>query len=145
MTLRLSLASHFLYACALAQTPTKQDALGYSGVASHRSLTRRFPCLAVGVESAKTTARNTHASNAPIEDKESYKWEHASERTAERFGATMARTISVCDREFDVYEYLDYKLRHAQRFVIRAKVDRRVLHSADEARQVVRSRAALAH
>lgn len=40
----------------------------------------------------------------------------------------MARTISVCDRESDVYEYLDYKLRHAQRFVIRAKVDRRVLH-----------------
>ena len=29
MTLRLSLASHFVYACALAQTPTKQDALGY--------------------------------------------------------------------------------------------------------------------
>lgn len=42
MTLRLSLASHFLYACATAQTPTKQDALGYPGVASHRSLTRRF-------------------------------------------------------------------------------------------------------
>lgn len=64
------------------------------------------------------------------EDKESYKWEHASERTAERLGATMARTLSVCDREPDVYEYLDYKLRHAQRVVIRAKVDRRVLHSA---------------
>ena len=64
------------------------------------------------------------------EDKESYKWEHASERTAERLGATMARTLSVCDRESDVYEYLDYKLRHAQRVVIRAKVDRRVLHSA---------------
>lgn len=62
------------------------------------------------------------------EDKESYKWEQASERTAKRLGATMARTISVCDRESDVYEYLDYKLRHAQRFVIRAKVDRRVLH-----------------
>ena len=42
----------------------------------------------------------------------------------------MARTLSVCDREPDVYEYLDYKLRHAQRVVIRAKVDRRVLHSA---------------
>jgi hypothetical protein len=61
------------------------------------------------------------------EDKESYKWERASECTAERLGAAMARTISVCDRESDVYEYLEYKLGHAQRFVIRAKVDRRLL------------------
>ena len=80
------------------------------------------------------------------EDKESYKWEQASQRTAERLGATMARTISVCDRESDVYEYLDYKRGNAQRFrcagrtsvagagmrrsdVIRAKVDRQVLGS----------------
>ena len=62
------------------------------------------------------------------EDKESYKWEQASEHTAERLGAAMVRTISVCDRESDVYEYLDYKRRKEQRFVIRAKVDRRVLH-----------------
>ena len=63
------------------------------------------------------------------EDKESYKWERASQRTAERLGAAMARTILVCDRESDVYEYLDYKLQHAQRFVIRAKVDRQVCAS----------------
>ena len=61
------------------------------------------------------------------EDKESHKWEQASQRTAQRLGATMARTISVCDRESDVYEYLDYKRRNAQRYVIRAKVDRQVL------------------
>lgn len=61
------------------------------------------------------------------EDKESHKWEQASGHTAERLGATMARTIAVCDRESDVYEYLEYKQRHAQRFVIRAKVDRRVM------------------
>ena len=60
------------------------------------------------------------------EAKESHKWEQASQRTAQRLGATMARTISVCDRESDVYEYLDYKRRNAQRFVIRAKVDRRI-------------------
>lgn len=64
------------------------------------------------------------------EDKESYKWQHASERTAERLGTAMARTISVCDRESDIYEYLEYKRRQEQRFVIRAKVDRRVLHGA---------------
>ena len=80
------------------------------------------------------------------EDKESHKWEQASQRTAQRLGATMARTISVCDRESDVVEYLDDKRRNAQRFrcagrtsvagagmrrsdMIRAKVDRPVCAS----------------
>ena len=35
----------------------------------------------------------------------------------------------MCDREADLYEYLDHKLRQGQRFVVRAKVDRRVLES----------------
>lgn len=64
-------------------------------------------------------------------DKESYKWEAASGRCAERLGPAMARTISVCDREADVYEYLSYKLAQGERFVVRAKVDRRVLEGPD--------------
>lgn len=63
------------------------------------------------------------------EDKESYKWEQASTRVAQRLGDTMARTISVCDREADLYDYLSYKLDHKQRFVVRAKVDRLVVGS----------------
>jgi hypothetical protein len=58
------------------------------------------------------------------EDKESYKWQQASERMAGRMGSAMARTISVCDRESDVYEYLRYKHEQAQRYVIRAQSDR---------------------
>ncbi len=68
-------------------------------------------------EYGKKHARKQRA----YEDKESHKWEQASRRTAECLGTTMARTIAVCDRESDVYEYLNYKLQHAQRFVIRAK------------------------
>jgi hypothetical protein len=63
------------------------------------------------------------------EDKESYKWEQASVQMAKRLGSAMQRTISVCDRESDVYEYLLYKCGHDQRFVVRAQVDRRLLHS----------------
>lgn len=63
------------------------------------------------------------------QDKESHKWEQASRRCAARLGATMARTISVCDREADLYEYLSYKLAQGQRFVVRAKVDRGVWDS----------------
>lgn len=58
------------------------------------------------------------------EDKESYKWQQASERMVGRMGNAMARTISVCDRESDVYEYLRCKHEQAQRYVIRAQSDR---------------------
>ena len=64
------------------------------------------------------------------EDKESFKWEQASRRMAERLGETMKRTISVCDRESDIYEYLSYKLEQSHRFVLRAQADRCLLPSA---------------
>src|SRR3990172_2881450 len=59
-------------------------------------------------------------------DKESYKWKRASERVAARLGATMARVITVCDREADVFEYLHYKRRRGERFIVRAAQDRRL-------------------
>lgn len=58
------------------------------------------------------------------EDKESFKWQRASECMAERLGETMHRTISVCDREADVYRYLRYKQDAKQRFVVRAAWER---------------------
>ena len=63
------------------------------------------------------------------EDKESYKWEQASVQTSKRLGLAMERTLSICDRESDVYEYLLYKCQQHQRFVARAQVDRKLLHN----------------
>lgn len=60
------------------------------------------------------------------ESKESVKWQRSSEVVSARLGETMGRVISVCDREADVYEYLQYKTRQAQRYVVRASWDRRV-------------------
>ena len=60
----------------------------------------------------------------PYEEKESYKWQKASEQMASRLGDTQSRVISVCDREADIWQYLDYKVRQGQRFVIRAAHDR---------------------
>lgn len=57
-------------------------------------------------------------------DKESIKWQRASERVAQRLGPAMGQVIAVCDRESDVYEYLHYKREQQQRFVVRASVDR---------------------
>lgn len=66
---------------------------------------------------------NRHASRA-YEDKESYKWEQASEAMAMRLGSDMEKVISVCDREADIIEYLAYKTRQQQRFVVRSMQSR---------------------
>lgn len=76
-------------------------------------------------ESSKRGARHRRGERA-YKDKESVKWERASRRAAARMGESMARTISVCDRESDVYEYLRYKHEAGQRYVVRAAWDRRV-------------------
>lgn len=59
-------------------------------------------------------------------DKESFKWQRSSEAMAERLGDTMKHTISVCDRESDVYEYMHYKVSTEQRFVLRTHYNRKL-------------------
>jgi len=64
------------------------------------------------------------------QEKESYKWEAASRRSAERLGPSlMGRTVMVGDREADGYDFLSYNLNAQQRFVIRVQADRKL---ADE-------------
>jgi hypothetical protein len=75
----------------------------------------------------------------PYEEKESFKWQETAERLRVLLGnELMPKLISVCDREADVYQYLDYKLRHAERFVVRAARDRalEVAASASEDRHL---------
>jgi len=59
-------------------------------------------------------------------NKESFKWQRSSEKMAARLGESMRQVISVCDRESDIYEYLDYKLTQQQRFVIRTHHNRKL-------------------
>jgi hypothetical protein len=79
-------------------------------------------------------------------DKESYKWQRASERMRVRLGKdVMARVISVCDRESDVYEYLSDKCLHGERFVLRAAWNRRVDLEEPEGQNASHFYAALSH
>ena len=73
-------------------------------------------------EYGKRAKRTTH----PYKEKESYKWERNSRELARRLGNKQQDTISVCDRDADVYEYIQYKLNSAQRFIIRASHNRRL-------------------
>ena len=58
-------------------------------------------------------------------DKESYKWEHASRFMSVRLGKKIQDVISVCDREADIYDYLFYKINTKQRFIVRARENRK--------------------
>jgi hypothetical protein len=65
-------------------------------------------------------------------DKESYKWEHASRNMLDRLGPKMQDVISVCDREADIYDYLHYKLTQGQRFIVRARENRKTKTQGDK-------------
>ena len=60
------------------------------------------------------------------QDKESFKWEAASNLVHERLGEQSRSAITVCDREADLYEYLEFLIRQEHRFVIRSSDNRRL-------------------
>lgn len=56
-------------------------------------------------------------------ERESFKWEAANERVRHRI-AEMARVITVCDREADLYDFIKHLHGHGQRHVVRACANR---------------------
>lgn len=63
------------------------------------------------------------------DEKESGKWQDAAEFTAKIMKIQMPKVIAVCDREADIYDYLAYKTEQQERFVVRAKHNRKVKDS----------------
>ncbi|MDQ7049141.1 MAG: IS4 family transposase [Enterobacterales bacterium] len=49
-----------------------------------------------------------------------------------RYASVMDNIISVCDRESDIFDYIAYKEKHQQRFVVRAKHERIVTGDGDK-------------
>jgi hypothetical protein len=79
------------------------------------------------------------------EEKESFKWQRASLNIRKRLGdEVMAKTVSVCDREADVYEYMTYKVEHDERFVVRASWNRALQPDSDGATSYLREHVATA-
>lgn len=74
----------------------------------------------------ETRGKKHERAQRPYEEKESIKWETASEKMAKRLGKDIEKVISVCDREADIYEYLLYKYSNDQRFIIRAGQNRNI-------------------
>lgn len=61
-----------------------------------------------------------------FEDKESYRWKECFDSIKQKIEQT-SNIIDVCDREADIYEYLDYHHINGHRFVVRAKENRKLL------------------
>lgn len=78
------------------------------------------------VRRSEEYGKHHERSSRPYEEKESFKWEVASNRLAQRMGDDLKKVISVCDREADIFEYLTYKKAEDQRFIVRAAQDRAI-------------------
>ena len=76
-------------------------------------------------------------------DKESYKWQTASQLTAERLGEHLDRVVTVCDREADIYEFLEYNLAQGRRFVVRVACNRALTESDQRIWGALQARPAL--
>ncbi|MGC5428830.1 IS4 family transposase [Aeromonas veronii bv. sobria] len=62
-------------------------------------------------------------------EKESGKWLAAAATCRQRMGNMMSKVIAVCDREADIYAYMQDKLAHQERFVVRSKHRRKDIGS----------------
>ena len=80
----------------------------------------------------------------PYEQRESYKWERASQRIEQRLDS-MERVIQVGDREADIYEYIKERIEKSQRYVIRANYDRRLATTDGHLWDLMRERPVLGH
>ncbi len=67
----------------------------------------------------------------PYEDKESYKWQRATDAMKSRMEST-EHVVTIGDRELDIYEYLHYAIDQNERFVARACYNRNLTNSAEQ-------------
>jgi hypothetical protein len=65
------------------------------------------------------------------DEKESGKWQAASEFCRAVLGEQMRKVIAVCDREADIFDYLENKQQHDERYVVRGKHRRKIEESSE--------------
>ena len=71
--------------------------------------------------------RGEQAQQRDIKEKESFKWQKTTEELDKQFSNT-DNVIHVCDRESDIYEYIDHQIKNEHRFIVRANHDRKLIN-----------------
>ena len=75
------------------------------------------------VREEKSDNTREQLQNRPSEDKESFKWQKNIEELSARRDS-LDNVLDICDREADIYEYLNYQVGQGHRFLVRAKENR---------------------
>ena len=103
------------------------------GLIMHTTLAVTPTALPLGILNQKIWAREGYKDVsakerylAPIEEKESYRWIEALRQTKSAVPQS-TRIITVCDREGDIFEFLQEANALKSEVLVRASVDRRIL------------------
>lgn len=78
-----------------------------------------------------------------IEEKESYKWLRGLKKTIERAPAS-TKVVTVCDREADIYEFLNEAEVNNVKFLVRLKVNRKIEDANISIKEHLQSQEAIA-
>ena len=85
----------------------------------------------VSVNSDGRNARKIRLRGTTLEAKESYRWISTMESTRARLKESTS-IINVCDRESDIYEFMDRSLKQNSSFIIRAKSERKLRYDESD-------------
>lgn len=73
-----------------------------------------------------------------FKDKESYRWQESFGTIKSKL-EKVSNIIDVCDREADVFEYLEYHKSNGHRFVVRAKENRKLINPTTNLKELIKT------
>ena len=88
----------------------------------------------------KTKVKGTREQqqHRPFVEKESYRWQQTLIDIKARTG-DLSNVLNICDREADIYEYMDYQKTEGHRFLVRAKEKRKLIEPSCNLTQLIES------
>lgn len=81
-------------------------------------------------EELKEKKKRSHNTNVAIEDKESIRWLNALKKTQGAVLGSKVHVVTVCDREGDFYEFLEWAHERNASVLVRAREDRKINQSS---------------
>lgn len=123
----------------ISRTPGKNvNMIASKGLVMHTCFAVNTDGLPIGILDQKLFARKqlpdelrqkkkrSHNTNVAIEDKESIRWLESLKKTHVAMGCANVRTVTLCDREGDFYEFLECANKLEAHTLVRARGDRSI-------------------
>ncbi|MBL4823217.1 MAG: hypothetical protein JKX90_06810, partial [Colwellia sp.] len=90
------------------------------------------------IRNKKVPSTRAEQQNRTFEEKETYRWKACFDEVKSRLGDVL-NVINICDREADIYEYLDYHITHHHRFLVRAKENRILIEPNSKLKALIKT------